>query len=203
MKDLKITKIERAGDGRDENGMLRLVYAEVYAPSRPDSGGDFIRADEIRKMAHAFMRKLSVSKVDVMHDNKSVEGVQVVESFIARDDDELFIPGSWVVGVHVPDDATWARIEKGELNGFSLEALAWTEKGEVEVEIPPVIRGATSRVSDHEHQFFVSYDDKGVFQGGTTDSQDGHVHLIKGGTVTEEAAGHTHRFSSVDNLLIY
>jgi hypothetical protein len=28
----------------------------------------------------------------------------VVESSIARDDDGLFIPGAWVLGVKVPDD---------------------------------------------------------------------------------------------------
>ena len=31
---------------------------------------------------------------------------------------------------------------------------------------------------------------------------DGHTHVIKAGTVTEESNGHRHRFSSVDNIEI-
>lgn len=180
----------------------RMVWAEVYAPDRPDSGGDFMTAEDIRKMAHEFVRKGRLSQVDVMHDNKTVAGVQIVETFIARDDDDVFIPGSWVVGIHVPDDEVWAQIKAGELNGLSMEGVALTDKREVEIEIPPVVSGTTSSSAEHVHKFFVTYDDQGKFLGGTTDSVSGHQHKILAGTVTETEDGHTHRFSSVDNLKI-
>jgi hypothetical protein len=41
------------------------------------------------------MRKNALSRIDVQHDRKE-SGSYVVESFIARDDDSVFIPGAWV-----------------------------------------------------------------------------------------------------------
>ena len=81
---------------------LQIVYGEVYAPGFPDSQGDFMTAESIREMAHEFMRKGLVDKIDLNH-TQVESGCYVVESFIARDDDTVFIPNSWVLGVHVYD----------------------------------------------------------------------------------------------------
>ena len=96
---------------------LQIVYAEVYAPNIPDSQGEFMQPTTIRKMAHSFLAKGFVNQIDTNHDNVT-NGSYVVESFIARKNDPDFIEDSWVVGVHVPDSDLWAKIKKGELNGF-------------------------------------------------------------------------------------
>lgn len=179
----------------------QIVWAEVYAPNRPDSGGDFTTAEEIRKMAYHFVSQGRMGQIDVMHDNVVIKAC-VIESFIARDDDPTFIPGSWVVGVHIEDAETWSKVKKGDLNGFSMDAFASVQDVEVTIEIPPVISGDTSREQDHVHKFYVSYDEDGKFLGGKTNVVDGHFHEIWAGTVSQEANGHTHRFSSVDDLLI-
>jgi hypothetical protein len=179
-----------------------LVYGEVYAPDRPDAQGEFMRASEIEKMAHEFARKNQMGQIDVMHDNEVVNGASVVESFIARKGDPDFIEGAWVVGVHVPDEKLWQRIKKGDINGFSMEALVSRHPQQVEVEMPPVVRGLTSKTEDHTHDFYVSYDREGNFKGGTTSMVEGHKHDIIAGTHTETVRGHSHRFSSVDDLRI-
>lgn len=180
----------------------RMVWAEVYAPNRPDVDGEFMTAEEIEKMAHDFVRKGRLDQIDVQHDNTTVKGVQAIESFIARKGDPDFIEGSWVLGVHVDNDAVWQDVLDGKINGFSMEAMVTKEEVEVEIEIPPVVMGRTSVDEDHEHQFFVTYGEDGTFQGGVTDEVNGHKHVIKGGTITEKASGHQHRFSSVDNVQI-
>lgn len=180
----------------------RLVYGEVYAPDRPDADDDFMTAEEIQTMAHEFMRKGITDQVDINHDNETVPGIVVVESFIARKGDPDFIEGAWVVGVHVNDDATWAAIKKGELNGFSMEAMVQREEQDVTLEMPPVVAGLTSKSEDHTHHFYVNYNENGYFMGGITDYVEGHRHIIKAGTVTEIADGHRHTFSSVDPLHI-
>jgi len=179
----------------------RIVLGEVYSPDRPDAQGEFMRADEIRKMAHEFVMSKKIDQVDVMHDNQLVP-CHVVESFIARDGDPDFIPGSWVIAMQFPEGDLWDRVKKGGINGFSMEALVSRHEQELEVDIPPVVTGKTSKSDDHEHEFFVSYDAHGQFKGGTTDSVKGHQHAIKAGTHTEVASGHSHRFSSVDSLKI-
>lgn len=180
----------------------QIVYGEVYAPNRPDAQGEYMTREHIRKMAHEFLRSSKMSQIDVMHGNELIEGASVVESYLAEDDDTRFIPGSWVIGVHVPNKTLWASIKKGEINGFSMEALVSRHLQEVEIEIPPVVTGKTSKWDDHEHKFFVSYDADGQFKGGVTDTVNGHWHPIVAGTHTQPVQGHTHRFSSVDNVKI-
>lgn len=180
----------------------QIVYGEVYAPNRPDAQGEYMTAGDIRKMAHEFVRKGKMAQIDVMHGNKLVSGASVVESFIADATDSRFLPESWVIGVHVPDSGLWNSIKKGDINGFSMEALVTRHDQDVDVEIPPVVTGLTSKSENHEHKFFVTYDAKGEFKGGVTDTVNGHFHSIVAGTHTQDAAGHRHRFSSVDNIRI-
>lgn len=186
----------------DEVGEQRMVWAEVYAPNRPDSGGDYMTAEEIRKAAYNFMKSQRLDQVDQMHDNRVTKGINVVESFIAREDDNVFIPGSWVVGVHIDDDATWAKVKKGELNGYSLEAVVYTEEEEVEIDLPPVISGKTTVEKNHSHDFYAAFDEQGRFLGGRTSVVDGHMHVIKAGTVTEREQDHSHRFSVMDDVIV-
>jgi hypothetical protein len=181
----------------------QLVYGEVYAPNRPDAQGEYMTADGITKMAHEFLRSGKMGQIDVLHDNKLVKGACVVESFVADDADTRFLPGSWVIGVHVPDVGLWSAIKKGEINGFSMEAMVSRHDRDVDVEIPPVVSGLTSKHDDdHQHKFYVTYDAKGQFKGGVTDVVNGHFHSIVAGTHTQDAQGHRHRFSSVDNVRI-
>lgn len=179
-----------------------LVFGEVYAPNRPDAQGEYMTAPEILKMAHEFLRSGKMGQIDLMHGNKVVKGASVVESFVADETDSRFLPGSWVIGVHIPDDVLWTSIKKGEINGFSMEALVTRHEYEVDIDIPPVVTGLTSKHDDHLHKFFVSYDEHGQFKGGMTDTVNGHFHTIVAGTHTQDAAGHRHRFSSVDTLQI-
>lgn len=180
----------------------RLVWGEVYAPDRPDSHGEFMTAEDIQILAYRFLALKLTDAVDTNHDNRVTKGVNVVESFVAREGDPDFIAGSWVVCVHVADDELWKQVQDGELNGFSMEALVAKEEVDVEIDIPDVITGDTSETDGHVHKFAVEYDKEGKFLGGVTDTVNGHAHQIRVGTVTQVSRGHSHRFSSVDNLSI-
>lgn len=180
----------------------RLVYGEVYAPNRGDADKEFMDSATIKKMAHDFIRNLLANNVDVQHDNKTMGGVSVVESFIARKGDPDFIEDSWVVGVNIDNDQIWAKVKKGEINGFSLEGLVNYEDVEVELEIPDVTSGTTSKSEGHQHKFYVKYSADGTFIGGETDLVEGHKHPIRRGTLTEKVAGHAHTFCSVDEVQV-
>ena len=187
---------------KDEEQELRIVWAEVYAPNKPDADGEYMTAETIREMAYKFVKDLRLDQVDVQHDNETREGVQIVETFIARKGDPDFIEGSWVVGVHIPDDILWDQVKKGEINGFSVQAKVYAEAQEVELHMPPVISGTTSKSEDHVHKFYVGYDSEGKFIGGVTDEVNGHKHLISKGTLTERVLDHTHTFCAVDDIEI-
>jgi Putative phage serine protease XkdF len=180
----------------------QMVWAEVYAPNIPDADGDIMTEEAIEQMAYKFMRERKTDRIDLQHNNKLINA-HIIESFIARKGDPDFIPGAWVVGMHIADKGVWSMIKKGEINGYSMEALVTRSPSTMEVEIPPVIRGLVAKADDgHDHEFFVSYDDQGQFLGGRTSSApDGHSHVIRKGTVTETVMGHNHRFSFVEKVL--
>jgi len=179
----------------------QLVWGEVYAPGFPDSQGDFMTAETIQHMAYEFMRNGYVNNIDVNH-TREQSGCYVVESFIAREDDQVFIPRSWVIGVKVPDPKLWGMIKSGELNGFSLDGSAVQVETTLEIEVPMVLTGETEAADGHNHTFQVSFDNEGNLIGGVTDQgADGHFHRIARGTLTEVANGHAHRFSFVEGVL--
>lgn len=176
----------------------QIVFGEVYAPVElPDSDGDVMSAESIESMAHLFMKNYRQGSIDVNHDNDIVPAT-VVESFIVRKGDELYIEGAWVVGVHIEDDEIWEGVKSGELNGFSLEGLAKATVKEVEIDVPASVSGKTIKEDGHAHKFTIRFDDDGVFLGGRTAVTNGHSHEITNGTLTEETNGHAHKFSYVE-----
>lgn len=184
---------------RKTDDELQIVYGEVYAPNVPDVHGEFMTPVEVRKMAHLFMTHQLLDKVDTNHDNK-VNGSIIVESFIAREDDPIYITEAWVIGMHVPDPAMWEAIKSGEINGFSMEAFVHMREKVIEIEVPDVLGGVTVEANGHTHRFSVRFDDEGNFLGGSTATGAGHSHKISRGTITEEANGHTHRYSIAEEV---
>jgi len=182
----------------------QIVWGEVYAPGFPDSQGDFMTVETVRNMAYGFMKKSAMDMIDTDH-SREKNGSYIVESFIAREDDPDFIPGSWVIGVHVPDGDTWALVKNGELNGFSIDGFGTRVATKLEIEMPEILTGRTTKFLDHDHIFYVKYDSDGVFLGGeTSPGPDGHIHRILRGTQTEEAGDtemHAHLFSFVEGVL--
>lgn len=185
---------------KKQDAEQQIVFGEVFAPGVTDAQGDRMSVAEIAKAAYLFMEKGRLAKIDTNHDLHP-NGSYIVETFIAREGDPTFIAGAWVIGVKVPDPALWSAIKKGELNGFSLDGAGFREEVTLEVEIPEALSGLTDRVEGHAHQFTVRFDADGNFLGGETDIVQGHRHTITRGTLTDESAGHSHRFSYVEGFL--
>lgn len=174
----------------------RIVYAEVYAPNTLDTYGEFMLPEHVEEMAHKFMRLELDKVIDTNHDNEP-NGSYPIESWVARAGDPDFTEGAWVMGVKVPDNEVWDKVIKGDLNGFSFEAMVNIVEYDVEVSVVRDHMGETKTLKgvDHEHLFFVQVDDKGrVKRGSTSPGPDGHVHTINHATMTEKAEGHLHRF---------
>lgn len=183
----------------------QMIWTEVYVPMVPDSQGDFMTADEIEKTAYNFMKGQRAYNVDTEHDLVKNDTV-VIESFIARKGDPDFQVGAWVVGMHVVNPDTWSKVEKGQVNALSMYGSGLREDAVIEMEIPDdgIVKGETQQADDHKHVFYLQFNEDGKVVKGTTDSVvvggQAHTHVIKGGTVTEQALGHAHRYSVSDAL---
>lgn len=181
-------------------GKKQIVWGEVYIPDVPDAHGDYMTAEDIEEMAYEFMKRGLLKSLDVQHDNQ-IYGCMVVESFIAREGDPVFVPGAWVLGVWCPEPI-WKLVEKGELNGFSLQGMSECIDDPLVINVPDTIWGETlpDPVDGHVHKFQVKFDSEGNFLGGLCEVNCNHSHVIVKGTVTEESRGHSHRFSFVEGL---
>ena len=173
----------------------QVVYGVVYAPNQIDTWGEYMTAQDVREIAHRYMVLKLNETIDTSHDNVNT-GCQPIESFIARAGDPDYPEGAWIMGVKIHDGAIWDRVMRGELNGFSYEAMVRKVPMLVEIEIEQEQIGTTEEVEGHSHYFFVEIDDNGVVRGGRTSTTNGHSHEIRMATATEPggADGHSHRY---------
>jgi hypothetical protein len=173
----------------------QIVYGVVYEPGVLDTHGDMMTAEDIEIMAHRFMMDVLLSKsIDHMHDNEAVEAYPI-ESFIAREGDPDYPVGAWVLGVKIVDEDIWAKVKKGEINGYSFEARVTKKPVVVEIEYEPTCFLKTEMADGHDHDAWLRFDENGIVVAGRTSRHpvDGHYHDILSGTATEEAFNHSHR----------
>lgn len=184
---------------RSDQQWERVVMAEVLVPEVPNVFGDYWTKEAIKHAAYAFMQR--GFGIDVEHDNIDVTGLEavVVESFIARSGDPTFIEGSWVVGMRILNDALWASVLDGTINGYSYEALVEFFSGFITMVDDGIRQGVTEPDAEdgHTHEFMVLVGmDNRPIDGGTTVTL-GHSHTISYHSVTDEADGHVHRYNLV------
>jgi hypothetical protein len=183
--------IEKASKTEDQ-----VVYGEVYVPNRVDTDHETMSSEDVEKAAWEFLSTGKTSKIDIQHD-LAESGCQVVESFIARENWEPWVEGSWVMGVKCPNDI-WKLVKSGDLNGFSFYGTSKKVPAKVLVEVAKQIAGITEKNTEeilppHEHTFVINLDNKGNIVSGKTDLVMEHSHIVKHGTATEEELDHRHR----------
>jgi len=107
----------------------RWVTGLVMVPGEPDTDNEFILAEGIEDAIGTFA---SHRRHFLNHGVDITDQVELVESYLAPVDflvqDERMgkqnVPkGSWVMTLHILDDALWAAVKSGELTGFSARGL--------------------------------------------------------------------------------
>lgn len=124
--------ITKADDGQAQFSTLgkilkvdettHYVTGIVYEPLVEDAHGNFMTEEEIRKAAHWFAK--NGDKVDLQHSFEAVEGVAVVETYVAPCDMEIggetVIKGSWIMTAEITNTEVWEKVQKGEVTGLSM-----------------------------------------------------------------------------------
>jgi len=183
----------------------RIVFGEVYIPNHIDAHGTTMTREEVKRVAYDFLRKGFVNKIDEQHSWKE-SGCYVVESFIARDGDPDFVPGSWVLGTKIEGDALWQKVLNGEYNGYSIAGYSEREKAYVsltrtrESDIETEFCLADG-IDKHSHMIHIIFDDGGKIIPTWTSESFGHSHEVILSTATEIEASHNHRFVSVHEIV--
>lgn len=112
-------------DDLAEDG-VRYISGVVYEPGVVDTQGDQMTAVEIEKAAHRYMRDFQ--GIDVQHSFKPESGCWVAESTVHKSDTVIggqHVPaGAWTMTVGIENPRIIAKIDSGELNGFSVGGFA-------------------------------------------------------------------------------
>lgn len=178
----------------------QIVFGPVYVPDSVDSDVESMTRADVKKMAYEFLSSGLVEKIDVGHSCEE-SGNTVVESYLARDNDPDFVPGTWLLVVKVNNDEDWAKIKKGEINGYSFFGTSKKETKRVLVEIMTAASGETKKSSEdgllpaHYHDFFIEFDEDGDIVKGYTSTDMEHKHVILAADATELSMDHAHRIN--------
>jgi len=139
----KTTFIYKSSDGGAElrrfdiikkDDEKRLVYGIVYPAGKVDAQNDFATPEEVEKAAHNFMQSLeSTEKIDTGHNLQIAKGVKIVESYVVKKGDEMYLndEGAWAIVVKVDNDEIWGQITDGTFTGFSM----WGEAERIAEEV--------------------------------------------------------------------
>ena len=112
----------------------RYTLGAVYAPGEVDFHGDTMTEAELEKAAWAFAKKDGLTKrVGLQHQSGTDGAGDIVESYIYRGPEWKFkdtkgnaqtiVPGTWMLGTVWTPEA-WTKIERGAVNGYSLQGVA-------------------------------------------------------------------------------
>lgn len=104
----------------------RIVTGIVLEPDTIDAQDDIYSAEEVRAAAHTYMEEFQ--NTGFMHRQQINAKAKVVESYLAPDNfvmaGQQVKKGTWVMAMHVLDDALWAQCKAGQLTGFSIGGSA-------------------------------------------------------------------------------
>lgn len=133
--DGKRQKVQPTLEIRKTDEGKHLIYCVVYAPDQVDTDGDGMKAEDIEKAAHAFMKASRNDRVDKQHNEQADQG-HVVESWIVRKNDQLFTQeeGAWAVAIKVADEDTWQAVKAGEITGVSMQGRCKASEVEAKAE---------------------------------------------------------------------
>lgn len=87
----------------------------------------YFSKETIQILAQRFFLKGYANNATVQHDGNRLNGVTYFMSWIKDSEKGMqgiegdYPDGTWFVGAKVNDDATWNKIKKGEIKGFSVE----------------------------------------------------------------------------------
>lgn len=147
-----VTKSE-TGDGTAQFSTLgrilkvdeatHYVTGIVYEPLVEDAHSNFMTEAEIQKAAYWFAK--NGDKVDLQHSFEAVDGVSVVENYLAPCDmqvgDTPIVKGTWLMTAEVTNPDVWAAVQKGEITGFSMGGVG--KYSEEDVDLSEVSKGAS------------------------------------------------------------
>ena len=103
------------------------LFGVIYPNGFVDSQKDFTDREQLEKaVEYVALNEAWPRMVNVNHSDEMTDAI-IVESFVAKEDSDLYFAGDWVATIKC-DDKTWGRVESGEFQAFSIEGKSQRER---------------------------------------------------------------------------
>lgn len=110
----------------EERYILGIVLEPLKDIGSKDLQNDTYSAEEVRKSAYKFLEEYG--NIGLQHKEYVTGRIKIRENWVTREDTTIngqFVhKGTWLLGVHVIDDALWADVKAGKFTGFSIGGWA-------------------------------------------------------------------------------
>lgn len=119
-RSVKLMPVQKTDEDRN------IVFGVVLEPNSVDAQSDTIKPAEIERAAHLWLARFQDR--GLMH-RRIINGkIEIYESYIAPVNmsfrGQKVKKGTWLLMLHVLDEALWASIKSGEMRGFSMGGFA-------------------------------------------------------------------------------
>jgi len=157
----------------------QLIYGTFLEPLKVDSQGDFEFAEEVQKAVHGYT--INSRRVGVGHKGGAISA-EPVEIYQApcdfwfdgtpQDEEHRVLKDSGVAVVKVYDKDVFARVEKGELNGFSIQG--WGTRRKVKIQTNKAV-WTTAYINDLPDSSFAYVEPGEKVEGKTVPRSNRHL----------------------------
>ncbi|MCD5326138.1 MULTISPECIES: XkdF-like putative serine protease domain-containing protein [Pontibacillus] len=119
----------------------RVVTCASMVPGVKDSYGEVVTKEKIEEVAYKFNSRYQM--IDQHHNFKKIKDIEVVESYLLKEDEEVtflvkedekvILPkGTWVLVLRINDDDVWEQILNGYVRGLSISAVGEEDFNNIE-----------------------------------------------------------------------
>jgi len=113
----------------------QILFVPVLVPNEEDHQEDIVLKVDVELAANLFLKEYSVGEaelgLDHTHTLERAEAI-IVQSWTEKIDviyEKDTIPeGTWMMGIHIPDEAIWKSAKEGHRTGASIEGTGEREK---------------------------------------------------------------------------
>lgn len=130
-----------------------IVVGVAYKAMEEDAHGDFAREETVTQLMKSFIENGQGSDIEhneeVEKDIKIVKNWQIEKDILTTDfsgKEELITKGSWLAAAIIKDGEAWEKIEKNEINGWSIGGVGIFNEEEINIEDITILEKAISIV---------------------------------------------------------
>ena len=127
-KGVSPVDLARAGKVVKADDEKQILFVPVLVPDVEDAQGDIVLKEDVEDTANRFLVEYAAGEAELGLDHReTLDRTQavIVQSWTEKVDatygTDTIPEGTWMLGIHIPDEAIWKSAKEGDRTGASIE----------------------------------------------------------------------------------